>query len=236
MHKISRPKFFLFTIFITIGGSIGYIGWSLLKEYMGRRQIQNISMPPLPSIPPTPMTIPQPLGKPQGSVDIRSWGERFRDKTIPEVPGIEWQTYVNKEYGFTMEYPTGFWIERGESSNKEIESYIYINSLKHVNPLVYPKGHATLLAISISPKSLPEFIGESTYFDERFKKQGMTPDATMHGMDLFIDYSDSESSRESLRIYFEKYGHSYYFVEVHFNEDDDKKMIEHMIKTFHFLK
>ena len=62
----------------------------------------------------------------------------------------------------------------------------------------------------------------------------MTPDATIHGIDFFI--ADAESDRNNLLMYFEKYGHTYYFVEVHFNEEKDKKMIEHIAKTFRFLK
>ena len=64
----------------------------------------SINLPPsgAPSVSPYVSMSPTPIP------DTRTWGERLRDKTIPQVPGVTWQTYTNTEYGFEMEYPKGF--------------------------------------------------------------------------------------------------------------------------------
>lgn len=194
-----------------------------------------------PIIPPgASTTTPQqvPPTSPNKLTDTRSWGERLRDPAIPDVPGVAWQIYANKKYGFQMEYPKDFWIESKKDSTNDKRSKIYIHPPYPPNPRVYGEEHpyASLASISIAQQGLREFIGQSTYFDERFKKQGMISDAIINEIDFFIDSADAESDRIALLMYFEKYGHTYYFGEVHFNEEKDKKMIEHMAKTFRFLK
>ena len=190
-----------------------------------------------PIIPPgvSTTTIQQPPVEP---VDTRSWGERLRDPVIPDVPGAVWQIYRNKKYGFQMEYPKGFWIESKKDSANNKRSEIYIHPPYPPNPRVFgtENPYASLAHISVSTQSLREFIGQSTYFDERFKNLGMIPDAVIDGIDFFIDSADAESNRIALLMYFEKYGHTYSFGGVHFDGEKDKKMIEHMAKTFRFLK
>ncbi len=180
----------------------------------------------------------QPTPAPDKTSDTRSWGERLRDTMIPKVPGVVWQTYTNKEYGFEIEYPKDFWIETGRVGDRNTGSYIYFHPHGPPNPNLYGAEHpyATLLAISVSPKSLKEFVGVGSYLDQRFKKGLVTPDATLHGLDIFIENPEGQSDQNPLLLYFEKYSHTYYLVEVHFNEQEDKKMLEHMVKTFHFIK
>lgn len=162
----------------------------------------------------------------------------MRDPAIPDIPGVVWQTYINKEYGFKMEYPKGFWIESKKNNTNNKRSEIYIHPSYPPNPRVYgeEQPYASLASISIAQQDPREFIGQSTYFDERFRKQGMIPDAIIHGIDFFIYNAGVESNKIAFEMYFEKYGNAYYFGEVHFNEEKDKKMIEHIAKTFRFLK
>lgn len=187
-----------------------------------------------------PTTTPQQVSPtpPSGTIDTRSWGERFRDPTIPEIPGVAWQTYTNKEYGFEMEYPQGFWIETKEDNTKDMRSHIYVHppgSRIHMYGEDLP--YRTLVSITVSPKSLKEFVGEGSYLDQRFKKQGMTPDATLHSIDLFIENPDGQSNQNFLFLYFEKYGHSYGISETYPGDNEkEKKLTEHIIKTFRFLK
>lgn len=189
-----------------------------------------------PAVPPgaSTTTPPQEYETP---ADKRSWGERLRDPALPDIPGVVWQTYTNKKYGFKIKYPKDFWIESKKDSANDKRSKIYIHPPYPPNPDVYgeEQPYPSLVSISIAQQGLREFMEQSTYFDERFK-QGMIPDATINGIDFFIRDVDAESNGIALEIYFEKYDHTYSFGGVHFNEEKDKKMIEYMAKTFRFLK
>lgn len=196
-------------------------------------------VPPVGSAP-----FPQPVGSdvptttpiqqseiPDAPADMRSWGERFRDTTIPEVPGVTWQTYTNKEYGFQMEYPMGWAINR----NKEAKNPNAINSfpfyLKSRSP--YPP----ILAFDVFRATLREFVSQISDLDQRFKNQGITPDATINGISLFIRGGNEGSNRDALSAVLEKDGHVYVFGEsFEWHNEEVNKIIEHMVKTFHFLK
>ncbi len=185
-------------------------------------------MPVMPTM--TPQQVPP---QTQTPTDTRSWGERFKDPAIPEVTGVEWQTYTNKEYGFEMEYPMGMEIETGGNS-QDGSAYIYFDPSPH-------RPFNTFLAITVSSKSLRERFQEDLYVVYRRKLENMTPDATINGLGIIIEGPDEDpnsNGSNALVVYLEKYGHSYHFVEVHHESDNERDMqiIERMIKTFHFLK
>lgn len=232
MHKISYHKFFLFIILITIAIGVGYMGWSTWKEYMGRRQGQNTSVttpPPAPQPTQVPSTTPQLPVEPQTSVDTRSWGERFRDKTIPEVEGVTWQTYTNTEYGFEMEYPKEWGVNIKNNNPYAVDSFTFYSG----NHGPYPP----VLSLDIFHGTLREFARQISDLDQRFKNRGMVPDATINGIDVFIRGQNEGSNQDTLSVSFEKHGYTYSFGEsFEWHSENNNKIIEHMIKTFHFLK
>ena len=180
-----------------------------------------------------PSNVPLRTISPTPTLNTQTWGERFRDATIPEIPGITWQTYTNKEYGFEMEYPKGMEIKTGKSSQAG-SSYIHFN-------LPSRRPYDAFMTIVIYSKSLREIFQGDLYVVYRHNLENMTPDATINGFGIFTENSnqspDSNGSN-ALAIYFEEYGHSYYLGESGhgFNNTQDYKIIEHMIKTLYFLK
>ena len=208
--------------------------WWLDTRLSGCRKIfppQPFPTLPTPFMPTTTPTQPPP--QTQAPADTRSWGERFRDKTIPEVKGVTWQTYTNKEYGFEMEYPKGMEIETGKSSQAE-SSYIHFDL-----PLRRP--YNAFMTIVIYPKSLREIFQGDLYVVYRHKLENMTPDAIINELGIVISGADENpdsNGSNALAVYLEKYGHSYYLGESghDFNDTQDYKIVEHMIKTLHFLK
>ena len=199
---------------------------------------------PLPSYPhitqPTPsVSLPSPFipaitsspAPEVSSMDTRSWGERFRDKTIPEVPGVTWQTYTNKEYGFAMEYP-----KRGSVkivANAGVTVFDFASQQYESE-----KIDSTVLILSTSQGTLrDELMQQGNYWSERIKKDGLTPDIIIHGIDLFLYDPNGRSDQNVLWIRFEKYGYIYRFGEpFEAHNEENNKIIEHMIKTFRFLK
>ena len=114
--KLLMPKKLSFNIIITLAALlfVGLFAYVSAQLYYPPIAQSKFPVPvPVPRPSPMPTTTPQVLSTaaPQASVDTRSWGERFRDPTIPQVTGVAWQTYTNKEYGFQLQYPKGWDVE-----------------------------------------------------------------------------------------------------------------------------
>ena len=215
---------------LLIAGAVVY--WHQLPSYPQITQPTPLVSLPSPFI---PMITSSPVPE-VSSMDTRSWGERFRNPTIPEVPGITWQTYTNKEFGFEMEYSKGMEIGEGKSSQAG-SPYIY-----HID-FFLPSRHpfSSFMSIGVSPKSLREIFQEDLYRVYRHKLENMIPDATTNGLGIFTansNQSPDSNGSNALVLYFEKYGNSYMLDEPGnaFNNAQDYKIIEHMIKSLHFLK
>ena len=130
-----------------------------------------------------------------------------------------------------MEYPVGWGVEEGMSS-QDGSYYIYFDPSPH-------RPYNTFLAITVSPKSLREIFQKNLYLVSRFKSsQGIIADATINGLDIIIEGPDADPDRIPLVVDLEKDGHSYYFVDAReaFHDAHDKQILEHMIKSLHFLK
>lgn len=237
MYKISHQKSFLFIIFITIAIGIGYVGWSTWKESLARRQGQDISVTTLPPAPQpihVPTTTLQPPGESQKPIDTRSWGERFMDKTIPEVEGVTWQTYTNTEYGFEMEYPKGWGVEKEDVKTlRGMFFEFYRQSQTHPD---YPI--ASMLGLGIYKGRLQEELQRDGYWARRIEKYGLVSDANINGVDVYIYASElSDPQQIDLELSFEKNDFRYRFTQPMGTKSyENDKIIEHMIKTFHFLK
>ena len=185
--------------------------------------------PNLPS-PFAPPTTPYPSTSPTPIPDTRTWGERFRDKTIPEIPGITWQIYTNEKYGFEMEYPD-VWMMDKDRNTRAINSFHFY----HKNAGPFPSA----FGLSIYRGTLREFLSRnSSSFKERFDEHGVIPDATINGIDIFMFNGGNGASNEViLSMHLEKDGFIYSFggsYEAH--GESGNNIVEHIIKTFHFVK
>ena len=177
----------------------------------------------------TPSSIPSETISPTPAGDIRTWGERFRDPTIPEVPGVTWQTYTNKEFGFEMEHPVGWGVQETNAQiSREVTLEFYVNPYKkYTNPLFLNLSKGTIH---------DNFSHRGNYWINRIKK-GLAPDANIKGIDVYIDTSEWHSTQNDLGLYFEKNGFIYSFQErMGASSYENNNIIEHMIKTLHFLK
>ena len=183
---------------------------------------------PNPSFSSTPFPISSASESPTPIPDTRTWGERLRDKTIPEVPGIKWQTYTNQKYGFEMEYPEGWAIERRGKNPHAVDSYHFYP--KNTNP--YP----SIFGLIIYRGTLREFLSKnSSIFKKRFDAQGVIPDTTINGVDLFIE-EDGMSSQVLFSVNFERDGYTYSFGGSFGQNEDMRKIMEHALKIFRFVK
>jgi len=179
---------------------------------------------------PTTSPIQQPKTSDEPA-DTRSWGERMRDAIIPDVPGVTWQRYTNKDYGFQMEYPKG-WTTKTDVDNKNFPQYINFNRFPpHKNSYTM-----NTLSFRVSNKNLQELAKEDVDLTNRFQRRDTTPDAIIHDINIFIYDPDTGSDNVTLTLYFEGNGHSYTFIEPWFTDNKDKAIIEHMIKSFHFIQ
>ena len=192
---------------------------------------QQIILPGAPFMP--TITPPQLPPQTQAPADTRSWGERFRDKTIPEVPGVTWQTYTNNEYGFEMEYPVGWGIQETNLSVSQ-NTNLKPNLKFYIEPY---KWHAEVLYLSLSKGTIRDlFFRKDTYWTDRINK-GLTPDASVGATSAYIYFSERYDPQIDLNILFEKDNFTYDFSQsMGARSYGNDKIIEHMIKTFHFLK
>jgi hypothetical protein len=233
MYNISHHKFFLFLIVITIAIGVGSMWWSTSKEYLARRQGQEISAttPPL-ALQPThvPTTTLQPQAEPQTSGDTRSWGERFRDKTIPEVEGVTWQTYTDTEYGFEMEYPKGWGVEKEDVKTSGGVAFMFYRIPNSHDP------YSRFLSLNIYRGKLRDALQRDGYWSRRIEKNGLVPDAKINGMDVYIYASELHDPQQvDLFLSLERNNFVYHFTQPMGTKSyENDEIIEHMIKSFKF--
>lgn len=229
MNKITL---FLIILVCALLGGMGIYWYAYIKPIAITRYVPlaGNNLPPPASVSPF---IPAPsYSPPSEPPDTRSWKERFRDKTIPDVPGIEWQTYTNKEYGFGINYPVG-WRFIKETTRKHPHA---LDSFRLYLPDEQKNSDISIFSINIFPETLHEFAHTDSALDERLKK-GMSPDTTINGIDLLIMSSDGSSDGIILRVIFEKDGHTYLLGQsFHANNDQNNNIIEHMVKTLRIIK
>lgn len=198
-----------------------------------------------PSLSGLPTTTPQQVrpAPSNAAADTRSWGDRLRDKIITQVPGVIWQTYTNKEYGFEMEYPDVWAIKM----SKHPDSFHFFGKDRYPDAInsfaFYSKKdkspYSITFVLNIYPQTLREFARQSPDLDRRFKNQDMIPDAMINGIDIFIENGggDGRSDQTIISAYLEKDGYTYTFGgSFEWQNEYVNKIIEHMIKTFHFLQ
>jgi hypothetical protein len=167
-----------------------------------------------------------------GLVDMRScWGERFRDKELPKIPGIIWQTYSNKEYGFALKYPVGWRIEK---SNVPMSGgVVFTFCIEQYKP-----KECRALSLNIYKGKLKgELIRTDSEWADRIKEYGLVPDANLDSVNVFIRYPEQNSEETLLELWFEENRSIYVFDEARgVSSNENKKIIEYLIKSIRFLK
>lgn len=172
--------------------------------------------------------------------DPRSWGERMRDPTVPDVPGVIWQTYINKKYGFEIEYPKGWYIETQTNGEEGFSSVDTLFGMQFSPSKDF--YYNTFFYLQIRIKGLLQSIRENNNPENdlyaRFHGSPIVPDAMINGLGVIIDRPDLEPEGMSLWIFFEKSGYTYILNqhEPGFDYQRNSRIAEHMVKTFRFLK
>ena len=213
--------------------------------YISNKPVSFLNTPsatldPTPGSPFAPPTTPYPSTSPTPIPDTRTWGERFRDKTIPDVPGVEWQTYTNQKYGFKMDYPRGWYIETQTDGEKGFSSLERLFEMQFSPSKDFYLN--TFFSLQIRKKSLLQFIREdlspNRNLYKRFQIYPIIPDAMINGLGIIIDSPDLEPEGMSLWVFFEKNAYTYILNqhEPGFDFVRNGRIAEHMAKTFRFLK
>jgi len=193
---------------------------------------------------PFPSNIPsgtwQPVSPtpPAEPIDTRSWGERFRDPAIPDVPGITWQTYTNKEYGFEMEYPKGTRVEIMKDFKNTGVVWLYFNFYNDMSGMRAPITFGGIMSIRRGTlDTLRNELMRSAYWVNRINTRGFIPDATRNGIDMFIETADEPSGHNVPSVNIVGGGYVYQLSESYESQSEETdKITEHIIKTFRFLK
>lgn len=191
---------------------------------------------PVYSVPPTSFT---PMSTPyQGFTDTRSWPERLKDPRLPEILDINWQTYINSEYNFSLRYPKEwaikeeFW-ESTDPTSPKITGKVFTFYLKG-KP--YKSFDDALFMMTIYKGYLLDELKRSSYWVNRINNSGLSPDVTSNYIPMYLldDYKGSTSQETILGIMFSQGDYVYSMGESFSTGVRDKAIIEYIVKTFHF--
>lgn len=220
------------TVLFCIGFFVFWYGSFLLYRPKKALPINNKFPPPPASIStliPASSYSPPPDAPP----DTRSWGERLRDPVIPDVKDITWQVYMNKEYGFEVKYPDGWEIQKSNVPTSGGVMFEFFNTK-------LPFGNITKSVFNVYKGHLKnELIRGGTHsWNERIQRYGLVSDATINNINMYIESPQlSSNNGVLLSVFFEKNGFIFSIGETFdATNNQDHKITEYIIKSFHFLK
>ena len=132
-----------------------------------------------------------------------------------------------------MEYPVGWGIkETNVSVSQNANLKLHLDFYK--KPY---KKYSGIFIFNVNNGNLHDnFSHRGNYWTERINK-GLVPDARINGVDVYINIPDIYDTQNDLDLYFEKNNFVYSFGEVMGAKSyENDEIIEHMIKSLHFLK
>lgn len=183
--------------------------------------------PPIPDVL-TPTTTPI-----QPPLDPLPWGTRLGSKEMPHVEGVIWKTYVNKEYGFEMQYPEGWRIDSHIDNvgreNMEVDRIIFFS----FDPpgATYDNLPIALLHTNVGlMKYLEHYYGGlSDGYSGPVKKN-----IIINNVNWLVEDPDEYHMQGDL--YAEKGDYIYRFGGTSFPTRNERNIIEYIVKSFRFLK
>ena len=222
----SKSLVVAFVLVIIVVGAFGY-AYSL--RYSITQAPPHVSPTKAMPIPPTTTLKQVPQSQ---SIDMRTWGERFRDPKIPEVKGVEWQTYVNKEFGFQLEYPRGWEVKQFPvDTNEEIDLEFYVAPYDGGEP------YLSLGTLKGRVDSYVQEGDDSSYWSGQVKENKLVPYFYSNEIGMFLR-NPKDSSTMPFFVLFRNDDMSFVFTEslLTIHDEDHRQINEHIVKTFRFLK
>lgn len=242
--QINRKK--IITIFLAFLILFALINWQTLRILIFWKQDESMSVwdfltaRPVPSsvtqypTPGAPHSIPSnlPIISPN-HLDPLPWGVRLASKEMPHVEGVIWKIYINKEYGFEMQYPERW----------KIDSYIDIYGLAklRVYQIIHfsftpPDGGYDNLSLTLlrhRNNGLLEYFKRAKEIDG-YNYPSITKYIIINNVNWLVNNPDAYDMQSDM--YAEKNDYIYEFGGTSFSTRNERNIIEYMIKSFHFVQ
>ncbi len=195
----------IFALTVALLGGVGYSGY----QYWQSKQA--VPEPPESSVAeePNPTPITEPTDDPN------------------------WNLYINKEYGFSVEYPTGWEVEEKKISKAGAPEYVARNKISFE---AVGEGYITIYAMRTD---LGLMSWSNKFYELLSSSVGAlpsNPNAGLAGRDALIVYSPPNQAPSKVIVALRE--GSYIFTLEHFTPKNENPLLwdiyEHFVRTFEF--